>query len=1359
MRWLRGGSLWQAIANGPLELDTVVRHVSQVALALHAAHRQGVVHGDVKPSNVLLDDEGNAYLSDFGIAVDRVRASSSPSTSPRDRNRPPTVDGDLHALGVLLHEALTGSGVPRSGPSPDLAGPVKQVISKATAEDPAVRYATAAELGADLTGLLDNGLPRTQLPPRDTAPNPYKGLRPFGEADAADFAGRDALVNRLVSRLAEEGTAGRFLAVVGPSGSGKSSVVRAGLVPALRRGAVAGSSAWFVTTMQPGATPSAALEAALLRVAVAPSADLAVERILGEGALTKAIRRALPDESVEVLLVVDQLEEVFTLCEDEDERTGFLASLAGAVGDPSSRIRLVTTLRADFYDRPLEHPAFAVLMRARTETVVPMAPDEIQRAICVPAARVGVTVEPDVVGRIVADVAGRPGSLPLLQYALTELFDRRRNDTFTLEAYEAIGGVAGALAGRAEHTYDLLSAPAQAAARQLFLRLVTLGEGDADTRRRALVSELLTVGSQPEAMQEAIDAFGASRLLSFDRDAATRLAQAEIAHEALLGAWHRLRGWVEVARHDVRLLGRLSSAAADWADADADPSFLLRGGRLDQFEAWARTEAVQLSGIEASFLQASIDERQREAAAEEELREHDAALERRAVNRLRALVAVLTVAALLAGGLTVVAVAQTRRATRQVHVATARGLAAASTANLESDPERSILLALEAIAATRDADGTVLPEAEEALHRAVMTSRAVLQVADIGGALAWSPAGDLFVTEGPEDTGIVDLRDADTGESVRAFHGHDIDVNQVAFNHDGGVLATVGDDGAARAWDPETGKPLWAVEREGEVLGASFSADGSAFAAAWPEEGVVRVVDTATGDVRTEIGSLELARATSFSIDGSSLAVAYRASGDQPAPMVWDLSTGQADPTLPYPEEPLFDVKYSPDGRWLATNTVDGTIGVYDADSGDLRSTVPAGSGMAWSPDATRLVVGHPDGGVHVWDVSPEGITRQLLSLSSQAITSAYGVTFSPDGDRVMAGDLTISAVQVWDVTMSATAEWAVLPGHPDVPNAAVFAPDGRRLIASRDAGIPDAPHIGEVSIWDLESGDEIVKTADRRNDTVYRMEMSADGGLLATAAGFDEQVVVLDGETADEVFTVRAEAEIAAIAWDGAGELLAVSSWDGAVTIVDRAGKEVAALEAGDDLAVGSMSFSADGRHLALAIFDAGRRPQPSVRGARIWDWRRDEMVGWIPTHLEGVRYDPTGALLATQHVSGDIHLWDAATYELSATLQGHRGIVWALDFNPDGTRLASGGADATVRLWDVPAAGPLLTLPAHTSHVTDVRFSPDGSRLASAAEDGTIRVWALDLDDLIRIARGKLTRGLTDDECRRYLQQPRCA
>jgi hypothetical protein len=500
MRWLRGGSLRAALARGPWPVEAVARLLDQVAGALSVAHRQSIVHRDIKPDNILLDEDGHAYLTDFGIAKDIARsagltgedviAGSLAYIAPEQAQaQPVSPQTDIYSLGVTMYELLAGEHpFAHLSPTeqllkhiseplpclhdkrPELPAALDDVIQRATAKDPGERFPQVSVLAAAFRTALETGAPIAPAEPIVIdlaapldAPNPYKGLRAFQAADALDFFGRESLTQRLLARLGEKDNAARFLAVVGPSGCGKSSVVGAGLVPALWRGALPGSDQWFVVEMLPGAHPLEELEIGLLRIAARHPAGLMEQLRRDERGLLRAARLALPSDDSVLLLIIDQFEEIFTHAKTETAH--LLNLLLAAATDPRSPLRIVVTLRADFYDRPLMYPDFGELMRQRTEVVVPLTTDELERAITGPAERVGAVLEQGLVTAIIADVNEQPGALPLLQYALTELYVRREGHLLTRRAYESIGGVLGALGRRAEEVYAELDADNQAAFR------------------------------------------------------------------------------------------------------------------------------------------------------------------------------------------------------------------------------------------------------------------------------------------------------------------------------------------------------------------------------------------------------------------------------------------------------------------------------------------------------------------------------------------------------------------------------------------------------------------------------------------------------------------------------------------------------------------------------------------------------------------------------------------------------------------------------------------------------------------------------------------------------------------------------
>ncbi len=682
MRYMPGGSLEQRLATGPLSVVDTLRMVDDVADGLEAAHEAGLIHRDVKPANVLFDDEGRVYLSDFGIAMEAdagdagTRGSapeaaglaggtgSAPYSAPeRLRGEPASRATDVYGLAITAFTALAGHAPFADGVTPeeaarriledplpgisglrtDLPTAVDDVLASATAKHSGARQLSPSAFAAELRAAAEGGARR--LGAHRPITNPYKGLRAFDEGDAADFHGRERLVDELVSSLAEPDR--KFLLVVGPSGSGKSSVVRAGLVPALRADRIPGSADWFATSFTPGPHPFEALETALLRVAVNPPAELLKQLRSAPRGILRAVRRILPDDQGVLLLVIDQFEELFTSNPAggiRPEQSAFLNGLATAAAAADSPLRIVATLRADFYDRPLRHGAFAALIKRSTVTVTPLAPDELEEVIVRPAADAGVEFEAGLVAEIMAEVAGQPGSLPLLQFALTQAFDHSDRDVIRRDDYDATGGIAGALAKRADELHDGANPEEQAAIRQLFGRLVALGEGTEDTRRRVLHDEL----GESTAAASVLDRFGAARLLAFDRDPATRQPTVEVAHEALIRQWPRLRDWLDEDRDGIRLTHHLHLAASEW-DSDSRPSSeLYRGGRLEATATWAADHRTELRLVESDFLQASLLLQQQEIAAEQERFDEQVRSNRR-LRTLLGSVAVLLALAMVAG--------------------------------------------------------------------------------------------------------------------------------------------------------------------------------------------------------------------------------------------------------------------------------------------------------------------------------------------------------------------------------------------------------------------------------------------------------------------------------------------------------------------------------------------------------------------------------------------------------------------------------------------------------------------------------------------------------------------------------------
>ena len=1371
MRYVRGGSLKDRLeTTGPLTAAEARLLVEQICSALAFAHRQGVVHRDVRPRNILFDEDGNWYLADFGIAIDVAVAGAlnrrygdfayylAPEEIRSGLISPAT---DVYGLGLVLHEALTGRHAFADSPSseildrqltaptspiglarPDLPAAAGAVIMRATAKDPADRYPDASAFAAEFLEALAGGSKHAAVAPLIDR-NPYKGLRAFGEADAPDFFGRDQLTSQLVARLRETGRGHRLLAVVGPSGSGKSSAVRAGLIPAMRRGDAPGSEHWFVVEMHPGVQPFRELESALLRVATHHPPSLAEELEWGHRGLVQAVKQILPPDSSELLLVIDQFEELFTLVPDDSRRNAFLDALAGAVSDTESRIRVVITLRADFYDRPLLHPRFGDLLANRTQAVPPMRSEDLERAIARPAESAGVTFESGLIGAIVSDVVDEPGSLPLLQYALAELFDQRTESTLSLAVYRRMGGISGALSRTAEEMYRHLDEAAKKAARQVFLRLVSLGDGGSqDSRRRVLRTELAALDVEQRAVDRVVEMFGTHRFLTFDRDPATRTPTVEVAHEALLSSWRRLREWIDSGRDDLRTYRRFSAGAKEWEAAGRDPSFLLRGSRLAQFEGWSKATNIAMSVLEREYLDATLRAREKEQAEEHVRQKREALLNRRALNRLRAAVAVLLIGMVAAGSLAVLAQQRGVAAEREARIATARQLVAAASASLTVNTDRSLSLALQAVETTRRVDGTVLPEAEQILHAAVQANRVVL--AAHGHRAQFDAEGKRLLIVGV-NPGQAEVRDAATGKliSSQTAAGQDepeFDMPLLAFTPDGkrfvaggngrvhgvavydastgGFLGPLGQYCCGDVWITPDGKSVFVVQDE-------LCDGGEGFA--------THVFDISNGRQLNCIRSTGL---WAFSSDGTRAMVAtgeFEANpghvgavyvGNPNAPELgqyFELG-GQAD---------VNGAAWSADGSMLATSSPNSVM-VWDSRAaGKPLFTLSPPTGrfatLAFGPQPGLLATGMSDGSAVVWQVSRTG-AQQVLRLAGHD-GEIRSVAFKPDGKRLATGS-SDGLVKVWDITPAGGGERVSVAGSGGVD----FSRDGHLFATGSEDG--------HARVYDAATGNQLDDLA-AHTTRVEVVHFALDGsGLVSTGADWTVMSEVGGGQAVWKVLHDPVAAASFAMSPDET--IVAIPIGYGEVSIVDaRTGSQVRSIFPpvyGNVSGFGqAIAFSRDGRLLAVGGgFGYFHLMQPS--GA---------LVNSVATNdLSAVVFSPDGRRLVTVDSTvegGAVRVYDITNFgRLLGTLERHFAVT-GVAFSPDGSKIATSETDGTLRLWDSTTFKQLTVIATDAGGT--VAFSPDGTRLVYAAKGEAVRVLALGIDDLIKLAQDRVARSQVHD------------
>ncbi|MBI5651807.1 MAG: PD40 domain-containing protein [Chloroflexi bacterium] len=1152
---------------------------------------------------------------------------------------------------------------------------------------------------------------------------PYKGLLFFDEADADWFFGREALTAHLVEHLNALGShLPRLLAIVGASGSGKSSIVRAGLAVALKR------AGYTVRVFTPTAQPIQTLDANLAR-------------------------DARPN-----VIIVDQFEEVFTLCRDENARAELIARLLDRANDANQRTTIVIALRADFYSHCAQYPQLRDALAAHQEYIGQMTRAELRHAIQEPAHRGGWEFEPGLIDLMLSDVGAggaqdqEPGALPLLSHALLATWEHRCGRMFTLAGYRAAGGVQRAIAETAESVFtDQLNQAQQHLARDIFLRLTELGEGTEDTRRRAGLNELVPRAEQAAQLRAVLNTLADARLVMLGVDSA------EVAHEALIREWSRLREWLNENREGLRLHRHLSEAAQSWERLKRDEGELYRGARLAHALEWSRTNSHDLNTLEREFLDASkqLAERQAQEREAQRLRELIAAqtlaeTQTRAAQQLRKRAVLLAGMLLLVAFLALFAFQTAQRAEIERRIAFARELSVSSVNNLGIDPERSILLALEAVSVSSTNGTPVLREAEEALHRAVQTSRVQLAVRGHSQGLfgaAFSPDGKRIATASTDRTSKV--FDAATGKELFTLSGHTAVLRDVIFNPDGTQIATASLDKTVKIWDAATGREMLTLAGHTDgIYAVIFSADGKRIATASADK-TAKVWDAITGQtLLTLVGHTELVQQVAFSPDGARLATA---SNDRVA-KVWDAVTGRELYTLSGHTNSVWDITFTPDGTRLATAGFDGSIKIWDIISGRLISTLNyplpvSNNGFAFNSAGTRLIVGRGDGTALLWDVATGQVVLELRGHTGP-INKAL---FSPDsqGTRVLTAGAD-GMVRIWDVSSTSGQEWFNLATQSEGFRDIAYSRDGTWFAtAGRDK---------TAKVWDAATGKELFTLVGHTN-FLRAIAISPDAKRIATI-GDDQTLRVWDAATGKMLYQQITQVNALAltdhcIAFSPDGKRLAVEGAGFTIKILDgETGKELLTLS-GHTETPRTVAFSPDGKRLASSGDDAA---------IKVWDLATGREILTMLGHKEriySVASSPDGARLASAGSDGIVKVWDVATGRELLALVGHSGIVFSAAYSPDGMRLVSSSSDTTVKVWDVSPtrnrSQEPLTFYGNSASVYRAVFSPDGKRLATAATDGA-RVYALPIQDIIAIAKSRLTRTWTPDECQKFLHTDQC-
>jgi class 3 adenylate cyclase/WD40 repeat protein len=1020
---------------------------------------------------------------------------------------------------------------------------------------------------------------------------PYRGLVAYTPADHALFFGRDELVSSMLGRL----TRTRFLAVVGPSGSGKSSAVLAGLVPALERGALPGSDRWPVVVVEPGSEPIGAIAAAFAGRADVGESSVALERTLASQrqSLHELALRLVDDPSQRVILVVDQFEEVFTSADDA-ARERVLVSLLHAASAPGGPVSLVIVLRADFYGQLASVPGLAPAVEGNQVLVAPMSASELTEAITQPAFVAGLRLEDGLADTIVRDAAGQAGALPLVSHALLETWNRREGRTLTLTAYRDAGGVRAAVARSAEAAFEMLDEDERPRVRSLFLRLVTLGEGSEDTRRRIPLAEL------PEPLARLVPPLVAARLLTADQETV------EVAHEALIREWPRLRAWLDEDRAALRLHRHLTQSARSWEEAGREPAELYAGARLTTATEWQSSAQPELNDVEMRFLAAS---RRRE---------------RSRIRRRRGLITgmvLLTVAAVLAAGLAVV---QQRRADRSAHESALRGLVDRSSTLQDSDREVAALLAVAAykieprpdtlgalistFATTSGYEGLIrlanpalggvaLPDgrtyavlqADNAFHLIDLDTRREVGVLPAGPAVG---AADAHIGVTPDGRTLVEvLTSPQVDDSVlvvwdlttraRRFPDFAVpfNVGSLALSPDSRLMAIGGDkpgrvevrsvdDGSLIRTIKALKAPLDAMYST-NTTGVTFLPDGTLVVGS--QQGPVRILDPVTGaETRRLDGPQETSEAQLSVAPNGQVLYGNGAQGT----MAWDLASGQAMWNEPAPAcSTAFTVAAALDA--LLCPLEDGRLQAYDLATGvELSAEFDYQNGLLFAADITEdgtRLIEYGGSGLAVWRLDGGGpVSRALPKSTDYEFLKFDGLghlVANREGERGGAAVLDPATGAVVDALDGVEAAYPTprpgrlfawfedgtggfydLAEHRRVPGFSVELPfEYRWSIRSGNLLLFGLGAEGRVQGIDLTTGRLAPPSLHDDSAVIFGAFVTPDGGRLITAQSSGVVVRRLDGSVTGETLPPGSTGNLAF-----GDEVAVADSFDGNLRVID---------------------------------------------------------------------------------------------------------------------------------------------------------------------------------------------------------------
>ena len=1195
---------------------------------------------------------------------------------------------------------------------------------------------------------------------------PYLGLRPFDEDQAQYFYGRQELVQDLLNGLRQQSA----LAVVGASGSGKSSLVQAGLMAQLRQGKQwPGSDRWWMRVMRPGADPLKVLAQRLVDTGTERERAYQQQQIEGllhlgpEGFVQWLRSRSEPM----VMLVVDQFEELFTLATPHDRQT-WLDLVLGGLEHAADRFKLVLTLRADFVTPCLEYPALAQVLKQSGRYIPPyLSQDHYQDVILQPAEQVGLQVEPALVELLLLDLTRAPGELPLLEFVLEKLWEQRQSGRLTVQAYQHIGGLRGALEQHAQAVYDSLDPQAQDCAQWIFLSLTQLGDGTEPTRRRVPRSDLKVAKYPPDLVEATLRTLTAANLVVVNTEAPVSLPQSrsvdgaaedpedvlalpppeptiEVVHEILIRHWSTLQWWLAENRTRLQIQRQVEHLASLWHRNGRQGDDLLRGKRLAEAEDLYINHTEELSQTVQEFIEVSLEARQQQ---QQQLK--------RQLRRTQITAAVI-------GGLGLVALALGGVAYRQKVLAQLEAInavAASSEAQLWSNQQL------------------------EALTTSVRAAQDLQQISPVG---RWLVDGATWQQTRWQTAGALQQALTLTTELNR-FNGHSQSVNRARFSPDGQRVASASNDGTVKIWqrdgqllttlDPSGensggGVPItdvawspdgqtlavtgasgtvWRWQLQGEEprladslplhqdwgTSVSFSPSGQYLASA-SRDGTIQLLNLRSGDRRALAGHAGWVNQVSFSPDGQTLV----STGEDGTVRRWPLG-GESPQTLVGHQGRVTSARVSPDGQTLASAGADGTVRLWHGATGESLQVLTVADGnnpasrnqlndLSFSPDGERLAAIQADGQIHLWHLA-DGARTTLSGHRGEGLS----VQFSPSGEMLLSSSAD-ETVRLWNAVprdpLSPTGLYSVAV-QPQPRNG-----QGKALFAA-------AGWEGTITLWQPndQGPPTAVATLEGHQTPIETLAFSPDGTLLASA-GSDQEILIWRvsygtqaaslGGNRDRVTALAFSPDGSRLASAGVGPHLKLWSLDTDSTRITATPSAITVDHTED---ITSLSFSPDGQLLVTGSYD---------HTAKLWQVQSGaqpalELLDTLTTHaaaVSTVQFSPDGKRLATGSWDNRIQLWQlqgkggSTTALAQSTLTGHTGGVTSLVFTPDGAGLLSSGADGGLILWQTISGESVKTLAGHGGPVRSVAISSGGDWFVSGEDNGGALFWNFSLPSLLQ-------------------------